>query len=167
MFGFFLRVEPKSQNFEFQLMGYLFLASFLYASKFTCAIYSSYKIVIFSLFVLLLLYISRKENVSKQDIFHKKNAPKHSVHFGWKYILFELLGRVFKRALSGIIFETEGSVQKIQKGHFLTSEKLKKAPLCPPPMFIASLKLFWQNKFLKKVSHQGQRPEVRLSFSLK
>ena len=35
--------------------------------------------------------------------------------------------------------ETEGSVRKIQKGHFFTTKTLKRAPLIwPPPMFIAS-----------------------------
>ena len=49
-----------------------------HASKFTCAIYHTREII-FSLF--LLLYI-----------FHKENVPKCHVHFGWKDILFELLG---------------------------------------------------------------------------
>ena len=32
-------------------------------------------------------------------------------------------------ALTRIILETEGSIQKIQKGHFVTTKKLKRAPL--------------------------------------
>ena len=59
------------------------------------------------------------------------------------------------------------SMWKIQKGHFFTTKKLKRAPLIwPPSVFIASLQLFWLKKFLKKISLWGQRPEVRLSFSL-
>ena len=49
-----------------------------------------------------------------------------------------------------------------------TTKKLKRAPqIGLPPMFIASLQLFWKNKFLKKKSPWVQHLEVGLSFSLK
>ena len=66
----------------------------------------------------------------------KRNKQKHykETKFSWEY----------KHAMTGITLETEGSVQKIQKGGFFTTKKLKRAPLIwPPPMFIASLQLFW------------------------
>ena len=59
-----------------------------HVSKFTSAIYRKREIIVFLIFVLLLLYISRKENVSKRG-----------VHFEWKEILFELLDWMFKTAL--------------------------------------------------------------------
>ena len=47
-----------------------------------------HKIIVFSLFVLLLLYLSRKENI-----------PKCSAHFACKDILSELLSWMFKTTL--------------------------------------------------------------------
>ena len=97
----------------------------------------------------------------------------------WTYIFHEpinLLKGVFSclarwtnhKILPGVILETKGSVRKIQKGHLFTTKKLKRAHLiwCPP-MFTASVQLFWSNKFLKKISYWGQCPEAGLSFSLK
>ena len=49
-------------------------------SKLKYALYRMRKIIVFSLFVLLLLYLSRKENI-----------PKCSAHFACKDILSELL----------------------------------------------------------------------------
>ena len=45
-----------------------------------------------------------------------------------KIIKFDNFRKI--RALGpGIILETEGSIRKIQKGHFFTIKKLKRAPL--------------------------------------
>ena len=45
---------------------------------------------------------------------------------------------------AGVILETEGSVQKMQKRALFSYSRVKRAPLVwPLPMFIASLQLFW------------------------
>ena len=59
------------------------------------------------------------------------------------YPKFFLAYRGNKSIVSGFILEPEGTVGKIQKRHFFTTEKLKRAPkFSPPLMSIASLKLF-------------------------
>ena len=52
---------------------------------------------------------------------------------------------------AGVILETEGNLQKIQKGHLFTIKKCKRVSLIwAPPMFVAALQLLEENNILKK-----------------
>ena len=59
------------------------------------------------------------------------------------YVMLEFCKRPETPGITGIILETEGSVQKILKRALFHYKKVKKdAPNLTSPMFIASLQLF-------------------------
>ena len=69
----------------------------------------------------------------------------------------------------GLLQKLRTASGRCKKGHFFTTKKVKKGTpnLTPPPLFIASLHFFLIKQIFEKISHQGQRPEVGLSFNLK
>ena len=67
----------------------------------------------------------------------------------------------------GIILETKGSVQKIQKSALFHSEKVKKATPHLTSHYVNNLLPTVLMKQIFERSHGEQRLEIRLSFSLK
>ena len=68
-----------------------------------------------------------------------------------------------------VILKTEGSIRKMQKRALFHCKTAKKGSpnLTSPYVHSLFTIVSLQNKLLKKISHWGQRPEVRLSFNLK
>ena len=80
------------------------------------------------------LHTDKDESLLQIDIMILMGTVKHSQSFKNSNLAMS----------SEVNLETENSIQKIQKGHFLTTRKLKKAPLiCPFHAFIVSLQLLW------------------------
>ena len=68
----------------------------------------------------------------------------------------------------GVILETEGSVRKTQKRAFFHYKTVKNGtPNLTSPYTHGLFTIVFMKKIFEKISHQGQRPEIRLSLSLK
>ena len=84
------------------------------------------------------------------------------------YVMLEFSKRPKTPGITGIILETEGSVQKILKRALFHYKKVKKCtPNLTSPYVHILFTIVLIKQIFEKISHQRQRLGVRLSFSLK
>ena len=69
---------------------------------------------------------------------------------------------------TGVILQTEGGIWKTEKRALFHYKKVQKGtPNLNPPHVHSLFTIVLIKQVFEKISHQGQHPEVRLSFSLK